>query len=97
MLKPRQKAYLKSLANKLKPVYQIGKDGISEEMLEGIINHLVAHELMKVTILNNSDITFDEAKEEFEAAGIEVVQKIGHVLVLYMQSDKNKNPIIIPE
>lgn len=97
MLRPKQKAYLKSLAHHLRPVYQIGKDGISEEMLDGIYNHLVAHELMKVTILNNSDVSFDEAKEVFENAGIEVVQKIGHILVLYMQSDKNKNPIVIPD
>ena len=97
MLKPKQKAYLKGLANQLKPVYQIGKEGISNEMMDGIINHLIAHELMKVTILNNSDVSFEEATEFFERNGVEVVQKIGHVLVLYMKSDKNKNPIIIPE
>ena len=97
MLRPKQKAYLKSLANSLKPVYQIGREGISDEMLDGIINHLIAHELMKVSILNNSDISFDEAKEIFENAGIEVVQHIGHVIVLYMKSEKNKNPIIIPD
>lgn len=97
MLRPKQKAYLKSLAHHLKPVYQIGKDGMSDELMDGIMNHLIAHELMKVNILNNSDVSFDEAKEMFERMGIEVVQKIGHVLVLYMKSEKNKNPIVIPE
>lgn len=97
MLRPKQKAYLKSLAHHLKPVYQIGKDGISDELIDGILDHLLVHELMKVNILNNSMVTFDEASEAFESVGIEVVQKIGHILVLYKASDRAKNPIVIPD
>ena len=36
MLNPKQKAYLKSLAQKQKPVFQIGKDGLSENMLTDV-------------------------------------------------------------
>lgn len=86
MLTPKEKAILKSKANGLKPVYQIGKDGLSEELILGLVNYLNAHELMKVSILNNSDVTADEAKEAFEEYGIEFVSKIGHVLILYKYS-----------
>ena len=54
MLKPKQKAYLKGLANTLTPIFQIGKDGISEDMIKAILDYLSKHELMKISILNNS-------------------------------------------
>lgn len=96
MLKPKQKAYLKSLANSLKPIFQIGKEGISDDMIDSIINHLIKNELMKVSILQNSIVSMDEAETAFSSAGIEVVQKIGRTLILYMHSEKAKNPIILP-
>ena len=96
MLNPKQKAYLKSLAHTEKASFQIGKDGLNENMLEDILNYLNKHELMKVSILQNSSVTFDEAEAYFEMAGIEFVQKIGRVMVLYKASKHAKNPIILP-
>lgn len=96
MLKPKQKAYLKSLANSLKPVFQIGKEGISDDMKYQIVACLMKNELIKVSILQNSDVTLDEAEEVFNDVNIEVVQKIGRTLVLYKKSDKAKNPIVLP-
>jgi len=43
MLNPKQKAYLKSLAHSLKPVFQIGKEGLNENMLNDILNYLKKH------------------------------------------------------
>lgn len=96
MLTPKQKAYLKSLANPLKPVFQIGKDGISDEMKYSIVNCLMKNELIKVSILQNSMTTLDDAEEIFNDVNIEVVQKIGRTLVLYKKSNKCKNPIVFP-
>ncbi len=96
MLTSKQKSYLKSLAHDLNPVFQIGKDGISDNMKYDIVAYLAKHELMKVNILNNSDISFDEATEIFEDVNIEVVQTIGHIMVLYKPSKKAKNPIVLP-
>ncbi len=93
MLNPKQKANLKSQANRLKPVYQIGKEGLKEDLIEGLLNYLKAHELMKVSILNNSDVTEDEIKEELENVGIEYVAKIGHIVILYMYSPSLDNHI----
>ncbi|MGM9971804.1 MAG: YhbY family RNA-binding protein [Anaeroplasmataceae bacterium] len=96
MLTPKQKAYLKSLANPLKPVFQIGKDGISDEMKYSIVNCLMKNELIKVSILQNSDCTMEEACEIFEDVNIEIVQTIGRTIVLYKKSNKAKNPIVFP-
>ncbi len=96
MLTPKQKAYLKSLAHPLKPCFQIGKEGLSENLRCDLVNYLKKHELMKVSILNNSTVTVTEIEEYLSVVDIEVVQKIGHTVVLYMQSDDAKNPIILP-
>ena len=96
MLTSKQKSYLKSLAHNLNPVFQIGKDGINDNMKYDIVAYLAKHELMKVTILNNSDVTKEEATSIFEDVNIEVVQTIGRILVLYKPSKKAKNPIILP-
>ncbi len=96
MLTPKQKAYLKSLAHPLKPVFQVGKEGLNENMLTNILNYLNKHELMKVSILQNSSVTFDEAEAYFEMADIEFVQSIGRTMVLYKPSKNAKNPIELP-
>jgi RNA-binding protein len=93
MLNPKQRANLKSQANRLKPVYQIGKDGLKEDLIEGLLNYLLAHELMKVSILNNSDVTEDEIKEALDSVGIEYVAKIGHIVILYKYSPSLDNHI----
>lgn len=97
MLNPKQKAYLKSLAQSHKAVFQIGKDGLNENMLQDILNYLLKHEIVKVSILQNSSVSVEEAEAFFEMANIEFVQKIGRVLVLYKHSDKAKNPIVLPQ
>ncbi len=96
MLTSKEKVYLRSLAHSLKPIFQIGKEGLNENMLEEILNYLNKHELMKVSILQNSSVTFDEAEAYFEMAGIEFVQKIGRTMVLYKYSSDAKNPIVFP-
>lgn len=96
MLTPKQKAYLKSLAHPLKACFQIGKDGLSKNLRTDLLNHLNKHELMKVSILNNSSVTLEELEPFLSEVGIELVQKIGHILVLYKHSNEVKNPIMLP-
>ncbi len=96
MLTPKQKAYLKGLAHPIKSCFQIGKEGLSENLKRDVLNYLKKHELMKISILNNSSVTFEEAESFFGTADIEVVQKIGHILVLYKHSDVKENSIVLP-
>ena len=97
MLTTKQRVYLRSIAQKEKATFQIGKDGLSENLLTDVLNYLNKHVLIKISILQNSMVDDEEAKEFFEEAGIEFIQKIGRVLVLYKQSDNAINPIKFPK
>lgn len=92
MLTSKQRAYLRSLAQNLEPIFQVGKGGISDNMCEQISNALEARELIKLRVLDNSDYTAKEAAEEIaEAVGADSVQVIGTKFVLYREStDKKK-------
>lgn len=89
MLKGKQKRYLRSQAHHLRPMFQIGKDGLSATWLEQVEYALEKHELIKVNILQNSLVEAAEVKEYLaENSDIEVVQTIGNVLVLYRRAHK---------
>ncbi|MBF0714722.1 ribosome assembly RNA-binding protein YhbY [Gemelliphila palaticanis] len=91
MLRGKQKRQLRALAHHLNPIFQIGKSGITPEMVIGINNSLEKRELIKVSILQNCDIDKDELAETISSrTGSELVQLIGHTIVLYKQSSKEK-------
>ena len=95
MLTSSQKRELKSMANRLNAVFQVGKDGVNGNMIIDILNYLNKNELMKVSILQNCPQTKDEVADVFSANGIEVVQIIGKTIILYKHSENAKNPIIL--
>jgi RNA-binding protein len=97
MLTGKQKSYLRGLANRIKPVMQIGKDGLNEDGIIEVLNYLHKHELMKISILQNSDVTFDELTAAFESIDVEVVQTIGKTIVIYQHSDDADEPIVLPK
>lgn len=97
MLTSKQRAYLRSLANSLEPVFQVGKGGVTEEMCLQIGNCLEARELIKLRVLENSGYTAKEAAEEISAqTGASVVSVVGMRFVLYRPSE-NKKKIELPK
>ncbi|MBP5445947.1 MAG: ribosome assembly RNA-binding protein YhbY [Acholeplasmatales bacterium] len=92
----KQKSYLRGLAQTIKPTFQIGKDGINDNMLTDIRNYLNKHELMKISVLQNCLMELDEIEEIFTDCGFTVVQIIGKTVILYMRSKNAINPIILP-
>lgn len=93
MLTSKQRAKLRSLANSIPALYQIGKDGITENTIKQFNDALEANELIKVHVLENSLLSTREAAEDAaEKSGAQVVQVIGSKFILYKQSEKN--PII---
>lgn len=92
MLRGKQKRYLRSQAHHMQPIFQIGKNGISEEFIQQVDDALEKREMFKVNLLQNTDEMADEAAEILASAtGAEVVQIIGRVIVLYRPSRKEKN------
>ncbi|MCI5675075.1 MAG: YhbY family RNA-binding protein [Ezakiella sp.] len=90
MITPKERAFLKSKLNTIKPAMRLGKDGVTDNTIEAIDLYLKKNELMKIQILNNSLYTTDELFEELEEAlDVEFVQKMGNVLSIYRKSDKN--------
>lgn len=91
MLTGKQKRFLRAEANQLKPIFQVGKSGVNENMVEQINDALEKRELMKVSVLQNSMEDKDTVAEQLaEGTGAEIVQIIGNNLVLYKESAENK-------
>ena len=91
-LRGKQKRYLRSEAHHLKPIFQIGKDGLSEVWLDEVLKALDKRELLKVNILQNSLVEVGDVKEFIENnSDAQVIQTIGNVLVLFKKSDKAEN------
>lgn len=95
MLSGKQKSYLRSEAHHLQPIFQIGKGGLTDAIIKQIEEALDARELIKVSILQNCEEDKKDIAERLEEAGIEVVQLIGKILVLYKES-KEKKRIVLP-
>lgn len=91
MLTGKQRAYLKSMANKMDPLFQIGKNGVTENFVEQLKEALETRELIKIKVLNNSMLEADEVvKELCQRAEAEFVQSIGNKVVIYKESEENK-------
>lgn len=87
----RQRRYLRSLGHDLSPIVHVGQRGISENLLENVEAGLLAHELIKIKVLDGDMI--DEAAEAIcEACGAHLAQKIGKTLLIYRAHPKE--PVI---
>ncbi|MHC1694768.1 MAG: ribosome assembly RNA-binding protein YhbY [Eubacteriales bacterium] len=95
MITSKQRAYLRSLANPIDTIFQIGKGGVNINMIMQICDALEARELIKLRVLENSEYTAREAAQEIaERTDSEVVQVIGTRFVLYKQSRENKKIVL---
>ena len=91
MLTGKQKSELRGIAQTRKALFQIRKDAISANLIKTLQDSLEAHELVKLSQLKTCPITPNEAAIELSAAThSEVVQIIGHTVILYRRSKKNK-------
>ncbi len=96
MLTGKQRSYLRSLANEVPALFQIGKNGIDENVIQQFRDALEAKELVKVRVLKNSLYTAREACEEIaQAINAEIVSVIGNKFVLFKES-KAKKMIELP-
>ena len=99
MLTSKQRASLRGMANPLDTIFQIGKNGVSEETCRQILNALEARELIKIRVLENSGYTARMAADELaDSTGADVVSVSGSRIVLYRpSSDPKKRKIILDD
>lgn len=92
MLTSKQRAYLRGLANSLEPVLIVGKEGVTENVVQETENAFRTRELLKGRVLETALMTAREACDALaDRTGADGVQAIGSKFVLYR---KNKD---IPE
>lgn len=88
----KQRAYLRGLANTIDPIFQIGKSGISDNLIEQLSDALNARELIKITVLETApDSVKDLAIEIAEKTDSTVVQTIGNKITLFKQKKKDSH------
>ncbi|MBR5484900.1 MAG: ribosome assembly RNA-binding protein YhbY [Oscillospiraceae bacterium] len=98
MLTSKQRAQLKSIANGIDTISQVGKGGIGEQVVKQADDALTAREIIKVRVLNNAPGMVREMAEELaEKTGSEVVQTIGTKFVLYRANKKDPKIKLVKE
>jgi RNA-binding protein len=86
-LTSKQRAQLRSEAHGLKPILQIGKEGVTDEVVTSALEALNNRELIKVKVLVNAPMDVREGADELAAKveDAEVVQVIGRVFVMWRE------------
>ncbi|MGM0395472.1 MAG: ribosome assembly RNA-binding protein YhbY [Bacillota bacterium] len=96
MLTGKQRSYLKSIAHNLDPIFQLGKNGLTENFIKQVDEALTAREIVKISVLKNSVLDpTDVAVELVQILDAEFVQSIGRRFVIYRESKDNKT-IVLP-
>ena len=89
-LTSKQRAQLRGLANTLDTILQVGKEGITENLIKQADDALEARELIKCRVLENSMFTAREACDALcERVHAEPVQTIGNHFCIYRQAREN--------
>lgn len=85
----RDRSHLRALAHPLKPLVQIGGEGISEGLVAAVVEALTEHELIKVKVGQSYAGDRKEAAREIAtAAGADLTQVVGRVVTLYRRREK---------
>lgn len=93
----KQRSYLRGMANAIPAIMQVGKGGLTENLLKTFSDALEARELIKITVLENSGEDPKELLQTLAAAlGAEPVAATGRKIVLYRPSEK-KPVIVLPD
>lgn len=83
----KQKRYLRASANRMRPIFEVGKNGLSKVWLGEVIKALDTRELIKINLLQNTTLTTSDVQDFIEKnSDVTVVQKLGKTLVLFKPS-----------
>jgi RNA-binding protein len=96
-LTSKQRAHLRSLAHSLKPILHVGKEGVTDTLVQGVRDAFNGRELLKVKVLDTAPAGPRETSEQLAVRGedVHVVQVIGRTIVLY-KPDPDEPAIRLP-
>ena len=85
----KDRAYLRSLATNIEPIFQIGKNGLSDNLINQVDDALEARELIKITVLETAPVsTIELANLLADSTNSAVVQCMGRKITLYRKKAK---------
>lgn len=91
MLTGKERAMLKSESHDYKPVVNIGKFSLTDEVIKSIEEALDAREIIKIKILNNNlDNPDDILQTILEKTGADFVNHLGNIFTIYRKSKENR-------
>ena len=87
MLTSKQRAHLRSLANDMETILQVGKEGIGPTLIKQVDDALTAREMIKIRVLNNQEQSSRQIADQLsQQVDCDVVQVIGTRIVLYRRN-----------
>ncbi len=89
MLNNRDKKVLKKKAHHLKAKFQVGKDGLSDNLLISLDEYLYVYELVKVNVLQNAPFNAKDIAADLSDNGYEIVEVKGRTIVVYRFSNNH--------
>lgn len=96
-LNTAQRQYLRRLAHDLKPVVQIGKNGLTPNVLDTVDRALDAHELIKIKFFDFQDQKQELTQTIVDETGGELIGLVGNIAIVYRaQSDPERRTITLP-
>jgi RNA-binding protein len=96
-LSGKQRRFLRAEAHSLEPVVVVGKEGLSETVVDAVQAALLSHELIKVRVLESSPVERKEVSERLPAVvKAQLAGLVGRVLILYKRHPQ-KPRIVLPK
>ena len=98
MLKGSDRKHLRGLAHHQKPVVQVGKQGLIENLITSVSQALDAHELIKVKFVDHKQEREELSRELANRTESELAGRVGNIAILYRRhSDPQKRKIRLPQ
>ncbi len=94
MITKQQRTKLRSLAQTISPTVHIGKNGLTQEVVQSINNELFSHELIKIKMIQFKEMKRELGEKAASLTNSDLVTVIGNILVLYKENeDEEKRKI----
>ena len=89
MISTKERATLRGFANNIPDLVFVGKEGVTENVVKQVLDNLTAHELIKIKVQQNSDLTPREVCDELvKQTAAEPISVVGSKIVLYKRTNK---------
>lgn len=92
-LTSKRRAYLRKKAHDLDSIVRIGKDGVTKNLIQSILEAIESRELLKVKILQNCELEKEEILDELSKCDeFQIVGIVGRVIILFKEN--KEKPVV---